>query len=203
LTFPAILLPDTSISDRSKAKNATINRELAALKRMFHLVHRTTPPKVNRIPAFPRLAEDNIRPGFLEDGQYEKLFASCPENWFRAIVEVGKTYGWRVGEFLSMRVSQVDLLARTIRLEPGTTKNRDGREVTLTRRGHELLKLCVFGKTAEKSVFTRSNASQSAIFVAHGRKLVRKPESPVCCSTTFAERQHATCETLESQTAWL
>jgi integrase len=139
------------------AKNATINRELAALKRMFHLGHRTTPPKVNRIPAFPRLAEDNIRKGFLEDGQYEKLFGSCSETWFRALVEVGRTYGWRVSELLSMRVSQIDLLSRTIRLEPGTTKNRDGREVTMTKRVHELLKLCVFGKTPEEFVFTRSN----------------------------------------------
>ena len=56
-----------------------------------------------------------------------------------------------------MRVRQVDLLARTIRLEPGTTKNRDGREVTMTKRVLELLKLCVFGKTAEDFVFTRSN----------------------------------------------
>jgi integrase len=141
------------------AKNATINRELAALKRMFHLGHKATPPKVNRIPAFPRLAEDNIRKGFLEDGQYDKLFASCPENWFRAIVEVGRTYGWRVGELLKMRVKQVDLLSRTIRLEPGTTKNRDGREVTMTKRVYELLKLCVFGKKSEDFVFTRSNGN--------------------------------------------
>ena len=56
-----------------------------------------------------------------------------------------------------MRVKQVDLLARTIRLEPGTTKNRDSREVTMTRRVHELLKLCVFGKQPEDFVFTRSN----------------------------------------------
>jgi integrase len=140
-----------------KAKNATINRELAALKRMFHLGYRTTPPKVNRIPAFPRLAENNIRKRFLEDGKYERLFGACSENWFRAIVEVGRTYGWRVSELLNMRVSQVDVLARTIRLEPGTTKNRDGREVTMTRRVHELLKLCAFGKTLESFVFTRSN----------------------------------------------
>jgi integrase len=140
-----------------KAKNATINRELAALKRMFHLGQKATPPKVNRVPGFPRLAEDNVRKGFLEDGQYEKLFGSCSENWFRGIVEVGRTYGWRVGELLNMRVKQVDLLSRTIRLEPGTTKNRDGREVTMTRRVHELLKLCVFGKKADDSVFTHSN----------------------------------------------
>jgi integrase len=49
------------------------------------------------------------------------------------------------------------LLSRTIRLEPGTTKNHDGREVTMTRRVYELLKLCVFGKTAESFVFNRSN----------------------------------------------
>jgi integrase len=142
---------------QQEAKNATINRELAALKRMFHLGHRTTPPKVNRIPAFPRLAEDNVRKGFLDDGQYETLFGSCSENWFRAIVEVGRTYGWRKRELLGMRVKQVDLLSRTIRLEPGTTKNRDGREVTMTKRVYELLKLCVFGKTSEDFVFTRSN----------------------------------------------
>ena len=140
-----------------KAKNATINRELAALKRMFHLGQKATPPKVNRIPGFPRLAENNIRKGFLEDKQYEKLFGACTENWFQAIVEVGRTYGWRVGELVNMRVKQVDLLSRTIRLEPGTTKNRDGREVTMTKRVLELLKLCVFGKTAEDFVFTRSN----------------------------------------------
>jgi hypothetical protein len=58
----------------------------------------------------------------------------------------------RTPEYVNMHVKQVDLLSRTIRLEPGTTKNRDGREVTMTRRVLELLKLCVFGKTAEDFV---------------------------------------------------
>jgi hypothetical protein len=55
------------------AANGTINRELAALKRMFNLGRAATPPKVIFIPHFPSLAEDNIRQGFLEDAQYEKL----------------------------------------------------------------------------------------------------------------------------------
>lgn len=139
------------------AENATINRELACLKRMYHLGQRSTPPKVYRIPAFPRLAESNIRQGFLEDSQYKKLLSACPEVWFLGLVEVARTYGWRVSELLSMRVGQIDLLARTIRLEPGTTKNKDGREVTMTNRVYELLKLCAHGKAAESSLFTRRN----------------------------------------------
>ena len=31
-----------------------------------------TPPKVFRLPKFPKLTEDNIRTGFLEDAQYKK-----------------------------------------------------------------------------------------------------------------------------------
>ncbi len=139
------------------AKNATINRELAALKRMFYLARRTTPPKVYRVPVFSMLREDNARKGFLEDQHYENLLGSNSELWFRSIVEVGKTYGWRISELLLMRVNQVDLLSRTIRLEPGTTKNKDGREVTMTTRVYELLKLCVHAKQPDDFLFTRTN----------------------------------------------
>jgi integrase len=128
------------------AANATINRELAALKRMFNLGRKATPPKVIFVPAFPRLAENNIRQGFLEDTQYEKLLESCPELWFQAIVELGATYGWRVGELLKLRVNQIDLANWTIRLHPGTTKNKEGREVKMTKIVHSLLTLCVEGK---------------------------------------------------------
>jgi len=140
-----------------KAANATINRELAALKRMFRLGLQATPPKVLRLPKIPRLREDNVRSGFLEDGQYRKQVEYCPELWFRSMVEVGRTYGWRVSEVRSMRVSQLDLLQRTIRLEPGTTKNREGREVSMTEAVYALLRECAHGKTPEAFVFTRPN----------------------------------------------
>jgi integrase len=87
---------------------------------------------VVRAPKFPKLAENNIRKGFLEDGQYPKLIEVCLDLWFRSLVECGRTYGWRVSELLTMRVKQVDVPQRVIRLEPGTTKNRDGREVLMT-----------------------------------------------------------------------
>ena len=142
---------------QEQAANATINRELAALKRMFRLGQQSTPPKVVRGPKFPKLAENNIRKGFLEDGQYRKLIEYCPDLWFRSLVECGRTYGWRVSELLTMRVNQVDVTQRVIRLEPGTTKNRDGREVLMTDEVRKLLSALVYGKPAEDYVFTRSN----------------------------------------------
>jgi len=142
---------------QEEAANATINRELAALKRMFRLGQQSTPPKVVRAPKFPQLAEDNVRKGFLEDGQYRKLIEYCPELWFRSLVECGRTYGWRVSELLSMRVNQLDVAQRVIRLEPGTTKNREGREVLMTDTVCKLLSALVHGKSANDFVFTRSN----------------------------------------------
>jgi len=145
---------------KEKARNATVNREMAALKRMFRLGLYCTPPKVNRIPKIPRLAENNIRKGFLEDGQFEKLISNSPELWFRAIVDVGRTYGWRIGELIELRVRQVDLLGKVIRLDPGTTKNRDGREVSMTQNVHALLSQCVFGKQPDDFVFTRETGER-------------------------------------------
>ena len=138
------------------AKNATINREVAALKRMFRLGQQCTPAKVLRMPHFPHLRENNVRKGFLEDSQYRKLVEGT-ELWFRTIVECGRTYGWRISELLGMKVKQVDLMQRVIRLDPGTTKNSDGREVFMTDALYLLLAACVEGKSAEDSVFTRPN----------------------------------------------
>lgn len=141
------------------AENATINRELACLKRMYHLGQRSTPPRVYRMPIFPKLREDNIRKGFLEDSAYVRLANSCSELWFRTLLELGRTYGWRKGELLRLKVKEVDLLARTLRLEPGTTKNRDGREVTMTKAVYLLLSECVKGKQQDDFVLTREDGT--------------------------------------------
>ncbi|HEY3929829.1 MAG TPA: tyrosine-type recombinase/integrase [Candidatus Koribacter sp.] len=150
---------------QEKAKNATINRELAALKRMYHLGYRSTPPKVLRVPTMPRLQEDNIRKGFLTEKQYEKLVGHCSDLWFRSLIEVARTYGWRRSELLSLRVRQVDLLAKTIRLEPGTTKNKEGREVTMTQAVLALISQCVSEKGPDDFVFTREKKVKVKTFL--------------------------------------
>lgn len=140
------------------ASNATINRELACLKRMYRLAYLSTPPRVASVPHFPHLKETNVRQGFVTPEQYEKLVAHCPRLWLRAMLETAYNYGWRVSELLNLRVGQVDLVSRTIRLEPGTTKNQEGREVTIeSGRLLELLGQCVEGKRPEDHVFTRGD----------------------------------------------
>ena len=104
--------------------------------------------------------ENNIRKGFLEDGPYHKMIAQSPELWFRSIVDCGRTYGWRISELLNMQVNQIDLVQRVFRLEPGTTKNGEGREVVMTDAIFKLLSACVHDKSADDYVFTRANGKR-------------------------------------------
>lgn len=131
---------------------------------MFRIGMYATRRKSSACRNFAKLAEDNIRKGFLGDAQYKKLIAYCPDLWFRALVEIGRTYGWRISELINLQVKQVDVDERTIRLEPGTTKNKDGREVTMTTAVHNLLAQCVAGKSSEDGVFTRSDGNPARDF---------------------------------------
>jgi integrase len=138
--------------------NGTINRELSLLRMAFNLAAKSTPPKVSRVPYFPLLEEASPRKGYLKDSQYLKL---CEETakvglWLRAMFEVAVTYAWRRGEVVRhLRVRQIDLAARTIDLEPGTTKNDDARLVRMTQPVYELLSACMTGKKPDDLVFTR------------------------------------------------
>jgi integrase len=114
------------------AANATVNRELAALKRAFTLAMRSSPPKVHARPYIPMLKEDNAREGFFEREQFEAVRKRLPED-LRGLVTFAYVTGWRVpSEILTLQWRQVDLKAATVRLEPGTTKNKEGRMFYLT-----------------------------------------------------------------------
>ena len=141
------------------------------LKRAFNLARECTPPKVKVVPFIPMLKEANVRRGFVESSGYARLAQECATAglWMRALLECGYSYGWRHEELLGLRVRHVDLLASTIRLDPGTTKNDQGREVAMTQVIRVLLTECVRGKRPDDRVFTRENGEQSAISAGHGR----------------------------------
>ncbi len=161
-----------------KASNATINREISALKRMFSLAVRAR--KVYVAPHFPHLEERNVRKGFVEDAQYEALSSACAAEglWLRAMFEVAYNFGWRVSELLNLQVRQVDLAARTIRLEPGETKNNEARTVVMTGLVYALLQQCVTGKQPDDHVFTRSGNRPIQDFRGAWAKVCTKAETP-------------------------
>lgn len=143
------------------AAPATINRELAVLRAAFNLARKGTPPKVKAAPYIPMLQESNPRTGFLKDAEYSQLAVECGKVglWLRAMLAVAYNYGWRKGELLGLRVREVDLLERTIRLDPGTTKNLEGRNVPMTEDVFTLLSAAAAGKQANDYVFTREDGN--------------------------------------------
>lgn len=173
------VLITTQLVDKYKARrrgegaeNATMNRELAALKRMFSIARRSTPPKVVSPPYIAMLKENNVRKGFVEPADYEKLVSHCAKFglWLRAIIELGYSYGFRIAELLSMKVQQVDLLTGTIRLNPGETKNGKGRTAHMTPAVRELLARCAHGKQPGDSLSRETATSPFATFGAHGKR---------------------------------
>ncbi len=110
--------------------NASINRELAALKRMFHLAMKCTPPKVNLIPYIPMMKESNARKGFFEYEEYLAIREAMPD-YLKPIVTFAYHSGWRKAEILGLTWDKVDLKEGIVRLDPGETKNEEGRTLYL------------------------------------------------------------------------
>ena len=109
--------------------NATINRHLAALKRMFNLGMEGE--KITRRPFIPMLRENNVRRGFF--GDLEQLAVTEHLPFVLAVAaDMAYTYGWRKEEVVTLHWPQVDLSEGVIRLHTGTTKNDEGRDVRLT-----------------------------------------------------------------------
>jgi len=118
--------------------NSTINRELSLLRRAFNLAMNATPPKMARAPKIPKLAENNVRRGFFEHDQYTAMRSALPSD-IKPVLAFAYYTGCRRGEILSLQWSQVDLMERVIRLEPGTTKNDEGRIIPLASELYETL----------------------------------------------------------------
>jgi integrase len=113
-----------------QAANGTINRELGVLLRMLRLAYEHN--KLLRLPIVHKPKEAPPRQGFFEVDQYDAVRRRLPED-LQVAAAIAYTCGWRTqSEVLTLNRSQVDLDRGTIRLEPGMTKDDEGREVYMT-----------------------------------------------------------------------
>lgn len=191
------------------ASNATVNRELALLKRMFKLS--INDGTLLAAPHIPMLSENNVRHGFFEREQFNAVCEHLPPPQ-RAVVTFAYLTGWRIpSEVVTLQWKQVDFDAGVVRLEPGTTKNkqarvfpfdtlRELREVLTAQREAtglvERAKNCIV-----PYVFHRS-ASQCADSTAPGRRRAGVLDVPAGSRTISGALPCATCRGRACQTRW-
>ncbi len=116
-----------ALRQKQGCANGTINRELAALHRMFALAMEAD--ILTQAPYVPKLKERNVRTGFFSEADYLALRETLP-NFLHAPCDFAYQYGWRRGEIFSLTWDRLDLTEGTIRLEVGTTKNDDARTIS-------------------------------------------------------------------------
>jgi integrase len=126
----------TAARQEAGASNAQINRELAILKRAFRLALQGG--KLLHMPHIPMLKERNVRQGFFERADLDAVRAALPVS-LRGLVTFSYLTGWRLqSEVLPLEWRQVDRKAGVVRLDPGTTKNEEGRTFPYGTLLHEL-----------------------------------------------------------------
>jgi integrase len=111
-----------------QAKPSTVNYELAVLRRGFRLGRSRVPSR----PDFEMLHVDNARKGFFEPEQHRAVLAHLPE-YLKPVAAVAYVTGWRTkSELLTRQWRHVDFGNGWLRLEPGESKNGEGREFPFT-----------------------------------------------------------------------
>jgi len=111
---------------------ATINRDLALLRRAFRLGYRRLPQLVHQVPPITMLGVQNTRKGFITANQYHALMKELPEH-LRPITCIAFHVANRRGELLNLEWPDVDLEGNppVLTLWPGTTKNKNGRTLPI------------------------------------------------------------------------
>lgn len=102
--------------------NATINRGVTGLRQAFNLARKEG--RLNHMPHFMVLKEDNARQGFFEHNEFIAVWKELPD-YLKGVAEFAYKTGWRKSEIVSLKWEQVDREAWEIRLP--TTKNGRGR----------------------------------------------------------------------------
>ena len=115
-----------------KAK-ATINRELACLRRAYRLAERSSPPLIsaNSAPSIELYREDNVRQALLDYTDYVALLAHLPAPIDDAVAFAYLT-GWRRAEVLGLTWNELDRARGVITLPPERSKGGAPRELPLS-----------------------------------------------------------------------
>jgi integrase len=146
---------------------ATIQNELAALKRAFTLAIRAE--RLSHRPAFPILHIENARQGFLERADLDAVCAELPDA-LRPVVRFAYLTGWRKREILGLTWADVDMSAGIVRLDAARSKNKRGRVFPFGAMP-ELAALLTAQRDATSDVERRTGSIVRAVFHRNGKAI--------------------------------
>jgi integrase len=107
------------------AARASVNYELATLRRMFRLAVRHG--RLRSAPAITITEPDNARAGFFEADDFAAVRAELPE-YLRPVMTFAYLTGWRAkSEVLTLRWANVDEIGGVVMLEGTHTKTKKAR----------------------------------------------------------------------------
>jgi integrase len=112
-----------------KRAPATVNRELAALRRAFRLG--IEHGRITAAPQVALLAERNAREGFIDASALEVLVGQLPD-YLEDLARFAFYSGWRRGEITTLRWEDVDRPDGLITLRRAHSKNGEPRLLPLT-----------------------------------------------------------------------
>jgi integrase len=129
------LTPDTMTQYQATrlaegAAAATVNYEIAVLKRALHLGAKAG--KVGVRHEFDMLQVHNTRTGFFEPEQYRAVLGRLP-GYLQPVIQVAYITGWRTrSELLTRQWRHIDMVNGWLVLDPGEAKNQQARRFPFT-----------------------------------------------------------------------
>jgi integrase len=110
--------------------NASVNREITVLKRVFNLAIREELADKNPCWKIKMLPENNVRDRILSPEELERLILHLPMH-AALIVRFAFWTGMRAGEIFNLTWDKVDLKKKAIKLEAADTKTSEPRVIFL------------------------------------------------------------------------
>ena len=146
-------------------KNATVNRFVTLMKRIYSLAMRDEMVVKNPCLKVSLLPERNVRDRIVSPEEFEKLKMGLPQ--YALILTLGYHLPMREGEILNLREKQVHFFSDDsdegyLELYDGETKNGEGRKIPFGAEVGSLLSDHLDGKKKrglEKFLFTTENGN--------------------------------------------
>lgn len=142
-------------------KNATINRHIEALRKLFNLCIDNKLLKENPCKGVSKLREDNYKIRYLSKDEKERLFANIKNQYLKDIVSVALYTGMRKSEILNIKWDDIDGKYLNVL----NTKNGKKRIIMINSKLKE-----IFDRTEKSSEYVFTNPNTKTKYIDIGKQ---------------------------------